>query len=86
MGLSRSSANVRTRYVDIRYIGTTGSGETVPWSSAGEAWPSEPNIMIRYPRAATNIPRPILTGADGSLSFLASAAKMAIEIGVRNTT
>ena len=42
--------------------------------------------MILNPIAATNIPNPILRGADGSLPFLANVPKSRIENGVRATT
>src|SRR5574344_173994 len=86
IGESSSAANVRTKYVDIKLVGATNVGLTVPPSSFGDISPSEANVMIRKPQAATNIPIPIFLGADGSLPFLPKKPNMAIDTGVRATT
>ena len=86
IGESRSSANVNTRYVEISQSGEMRSGLTVPPSSFGDARFMDANVRIPKPMAATNMPRPILRGAEGSLPFFANAPKMASDTGVNATT
>ena len=54
--------------------------------AVGFGWPIEATAMITKPRAAINIPKPILRGAEGSLPFLANAPNTALETGVSATT
>ena len=67
-------------------VGDTRSGLTVPPSSFGDDSPNDAIVRMRNPAPATNIPRPILRGAEGSFPFFARAPKIARDTGVSKWT
>ena len=54
--------------------------------SLGDVRPAEATVITANPTPANIIPIPILTGADGSLPFLARAPNETTDIGVKATT
>ncbi len=71
IGESRSSANVRMRYVEMRRLALTRVPSVAGSPCVkGSSKPIEPTAIHTKPRAATSIPKPIFSGDVGSLPIL----------------
>ena len=87
IGERRSSAKVRTRYVEISQLAEQYvAASPAVFCASGVRSPNEAIAITINPAPATSIPYAILRGAEGSFFFAANALKIAIDTGVRATT